>query len=169
MSVTLLEVRNVYFTLIQGRGFVWPRARTLIPWCWASEVCCSLRGCTASEWVAQMASQSDQRSCRSPESETVDTHQFLKHQLWASPKIKHGSCEWRFFISYKNRTTISYKNPHLAWVVRTDGDAKISLDESVVDQMSHVLECLPIVFTDTVTKLYLEPQLSYSMCDIRDN
>lgn len=41
--------------------------------------------------------------------------------------------------------------PHLAGVVGTDGNAKISLDEGVVDQVSHVFERLPIVFTDTVT------------------
>lgn len=47
---------------------------------------------------------------------------------------------------------------HLARVVGTDGDAKISLDECVVDQVSHIFERFPIVFTDTVTKLQLKPK-----------
>lgn len=42
---------------------------------------------------------------------------------------------------------------HLAGVVRTDGDAKRRLYEGVVDQVSHVVECLPIVFTDTVREV----------------
>lgn len=56
---------------------------------------------------------------------------------------------------YRDQTS---NTPHLARVVGTDGDAKISLDEGVVDQVSHIFERLPIVFTDTVTKLQLEPQ-----------
>lgn len=56
---------------------------------------------------------------------------------------------------YRDQTSNTH---HLARVVGTDGDAKISLDEGVVDQVSHIFERLPIVFTDTVTKLQLEPQ-----------
>ena len=47
---------------------------------------------------------------------------------------------------------------HFARVVRTDGDAELCLDEGVVDQVSHIFERLPVVFTDTVTKLQLDPQ-----------
>lgn len=36
--------------------------------------------------------------------------------------------------------------PHLSRVVRTDGNAKISVDEGVVDHVSHIPEGLPIVF-----------------------
>lgn len=43
--------------------------------------------------------------------------------------------------------------PHLARVVRTDGDAKGRLYEGVVDQVGHVVERLPIVFTDTVREV----------------
>lgn len=43
-------------------------------------------------------------------------------------------------------------------MVGTDGDAKLVLDEGVVDEVSHIFECLPIVFTDTVTKMQLDPQ-----------
>lgn len=42
---------------------------------------------------------------------------------------------------------------HLAWVVGTDGDAKRRLYEGVVDQVGHVVERLPIVFTDTVREV----------------
>lgn len=48
------------------------------------------------------------------------------------------------------------QTPHLARVIRTDGDAELSLDEGVVDQVSHVFERLPIVFTDTETKVQLD-------------
>lgn len=61
----------------------------LVPWYWVSGVCCSPQGCTASEWAAQMAGQSEQRSCQSPVSETVETHQRLTHHQWASPEIRH--------------------------------------------------------------------------------
>lgn len=37
-------------------------------------------------------------------------------------------------------------------MIRTDGDAKLCLDESVVDHISHVFERLPVVFTDTHTE-----------------
>lgn len=66
------------------------RCGLVIPWYWASEPCCSLQGCTASEWAAQTAGQSGQRSYRSPVSETVGTHRFLRHHQWASPEVKHG-------------------------------------------------------------------------------
>lgn len=46
-------------------------------------------------------------------------------------------------------------------MVRTDGNTELCLDECVVDQVSHVFERLPIVFTDTVTKMQLDPQNSY--------
>lgn len=49
-------------------------------------------------------------------------------------------------------------SPHLSRVVRTDGDAEICVDEGVVDQVSHILEGLPIVFADTVREQQLEPQ-----------
>lgn len=48
-------------------------------------------------------------------------------------------------------------------MVRADGDAELALDEGVVDQVSYVFERLPIVFTDTVTKLPLEPQARTKM------
>lgn len=48
--------------------------------------------------------------------------------------------------------------PHLSRVVRTDGDAKICVDEGVVYQVSHILEGLPIVFADPVREQQLEPQ-----------
>lgn len=41
-------------------------------------------------------------------------------------------------------------------MVRADGDAELGLDEGVVDQVSHIFERLPIVFTDAVTKLQLD-------------
>jgi len=47
---------------------------------------------------------------------------------------------------------------HLARVVGTDGDAKLSLDEGVVDQVSHIFKGLPVVFTDAETKLQLDHQ-----------
>lgn len=47
---------------------------------------------------------------------------------------------------------------HLARVVRTDGDTKLSQDEGVVDQVSHIFEGLPIVFTEAETKLLLGTQ-----------
>lgn len=40
-------------------------------------------------------------------------------------------------------------SPHLSRVVRTDGDAEIRVDEGVVDQVSHILEGLPMVFAGT--------------------
>lgn len=43
-------------------------------------------------------------------------------------------------------------------MIRADGDAKLRLDEGVVDQVSHIFERLPVVFTDTVTKLQLDPK-----------
>ena len=48
-------------------------------------------------------------------------------------------------------------------MVGTDGDAKLSLDEGVVDQVSHVFERLPVVFTDTVTELQLVPQTTNNL------
>lgn len=38
-------------------------------------------------------------------------------------------------------------------MVWTDGDAKVRLYEGVVDQVGHIFERLPIVFTDTVRKV----------------
>lgn len=43
-------------------------------------------------------------------------------------------------------------------MVGTDCDAKLALNEGVVDQVRHICERLPIVFTDTVTKLQLDRQ-----------
>ena len=40
----------------------------------------------------------------------------------------------------------------LAGVIRADAYAELSLDKGVVNQVGHVLERLPIVFTDTETK-----------------
>lgn len=37
-------------------------------------------------------------------------------------------------------------------MVGADGDAELSLDEGVVDQVSHIFKRLPVVFTDTVTE-----------------
>lgn len=47
---------------------------------------------------------------------------------------------------------------HLPRVVRTDGDTELSLDEGVVDQVSHIFEGLPVVFTDTETQSQLDTQ-----------
>ena len=53
---------------------------------------------------------------------------------------------------------LKHTSAHLAGVVGTDGDAKLALDEGVVDEVSHIFERLPIVFTDTVTKMQLDRQ-----------
>lgn len=147
----------------------------LVPWYWVSGLCCSPPGCTASEWAAQMAAQSEQRSCQSPVSETAETHRRLTHHQWALPEIRHreellgkkepSKCTttgWsfmnRFVIRQRHvrlRWTYAFflpKTPHLSRMVRADGDAELSLDEGVVDQVGHIFKRLPIVFTDTVTE-----------------
>lgn len=63
------------------------------------------------------------------------------------------------FAGKKQPHSISFPQvAHLARVVRTDGDTKLSQDEGVVDQLSHIFKCLPIVFTDAETKLQLRTQ-----------
>lgn len=47
---------------------------------------------------------------------------------------------------------------HLARLVRTDGNAKLVLDEGVVYQVSNVFERLPVVFTDAETRMQLGTQ-----------
>lgn len=73
--------------------------------------------------------------------------------------MKHTNSSLRFKIRVCIFTIFAFppQTAHLAGVVRTDGYAKLSLDEGVVYQVSHICKCLPIVFTDTETKLAVSP------------
>lgn len=54
------------------------------------------------------------------------------------------------------KKTVFFKDPHSSYlprVVRTAGDAKLWMDEGVVNEVTHILEGFAIVFTDTDTRL----------------
>lgn len=88
--------------------------------------------------------QTQRRALREQGTFKMHNHRVELHELLC---YEAKTCTFMVTIRF-----FSPQTPHLSRVVRADGNAELSLDEGVVDQVSHIFKRLPVVFTDTVTE-----------------